>query len=118
MCREIISVISKYAPYYLHYSSKPGRHLTLAHQPVNHIKNCAALMRHRIQIAGVVKVGSGKQLVNRARAARVGQPARGSLRGQVCRSSVAPQPAYQGWPKTETGLPANNASKPMVEVTT
>ena len=32
--------------------------------------------------------------------------------------AVAPQPAYQGMPKTETGLPASSASKPMVEVTT
>ena len=37
---------------------------------------------------------------------------------QSWRSSVAPQPAYQGIPKQVTDLPARSASKPIVEDTT
>ena len=50
------------------------RHLALAHQPVHHIEDGATLVRDRVQIAGVVKIGRSKQLIDRALA---GAPCQG-----------------------------------------
>jgi hypothetical protein len=38
---------------------KPSSHPPLQHQPVNHVKNRPALVRDRVQVAGVVKIRGG-----------------------------------------------------------